>query len=207
MYIPKYFNITDEKTKYEIIEQNGFATLFSQHNGEPYATHLPLLLNRDERILYGHFARPNEQWKDIGEQKVLAVFQGPHCYISPSWYETNKAVPTWNYVAVHVYGEMKIVENEQELLGSLRDLVEKYENPASSYSLDDVEPSYIEGLSKGIVGFKIKIDRIEGKRKVSQNHSMERQELVIQQLEQIDSEDHKGIAGLMRENLIKNEEK
>ncbi|WP_459500223.1 FMN-binding negative transcriptional regulator [Bacillus sp. C1] len=205
MYIPKYFDIKDEKTKYEIIEQNSFATLFSQHSGAPYATHLPLLLNRNERILYGHFARPNEQWKDTENQEVLAVFQGPHCYISPSWYETNKAVPTWNYVAVHVYGEMEIVEDEQELINSLRDLVDKYEDQESSYLLDEVEPSYIEGLSKGIVGFKIKINRIEGKRKLSQNHSAKRQELVVKQLEQMDSEDHKGIAMLMRGNFIKNE--
>lgn len=88
MYIPKYFAIQDEKMKYKIIEQNSFATLFSQHNGEPYATHLPLLLNRETLTLHGHFARPNEQWKDIGTQQVLAIFQGPHSYISPSWYET-----------------------------------------------------------------------------------------------------------------------
>ncbi|MCI0765246.1 FMN-binding negative transcriptional regulator [Bacillus sp. TL12] len=206
MYIPKYFDVKDEATKYEMIEQNSFATLFSQHNGAPYATHLPLLLNRNERTLYGHFARPNEQWKDMGNQEVLVVFQGPHCYISPSWYETNKAVPTWNYVAVHVYGEMEIVVDEQELIDSLRDLVNKYEDQASSYSLDEVEPSYIEGLSKGIVGFKIKINRIEGKWKLSQNHSAERQELVVKQLEQMDSENHKAIAMLMKENLIKNEE-
>ena len=79
MYIPKYFAIQDEEMKYEIMEQNSFATLFSQHNGEPYATHL--LLNRETLTLHGHFARPNEQWKDIGTQQVLAIFQ-PHSYIS-----------------------------------------------------------------------------------------------------------------------------
>ncbi|HEK9102094.1 FMN-binding negative transcriptional regulator [Bacillus pfraonensis] len=198
MYIPKYFDIKDEKIKYEIIEQNSFATLFSQHNGAPYATHLPLLLNRNERILYGHFARPNEQWQDVRNQEILAVFQGPHCYISPSWYETKEAVPTWNYVAVHVYGEMEIVDDEQELIDSLRDLVNKYEDPASSYSLDEVEPNYVEGLSKGIVGFKIKINRIEGKWKLSQNHSAKRQERVVKHLEQMDSENHKEIAMLMK---------
>ncbi|WP_410983218.1 FMN-binding negative transcriptional regulator [Bacillus cereus] len=206
MYIPKCFDIKDEATKYEMIEQNSFATLFSQHNGVPYATHLPLLLNRNERTLYGHFARPNEQWQDVRNQEILAVFQGPHCYISPSWYETKEAVPTWNYVAVHVYGEMEIVENERELLDTLSDLVDKYEDKESSYSLNHVEPSYMNGLSKGIVGFKIKINRIEGKGKLSQNHSVERQELVVEKLEQMDSEDHKGIAMLMKENLIKNEE-
>ncbi|WP_242235443.1 FMN-binding negative transcriptional regulator [Bacillus cereus group sp. BfR-BA-01316] len=201
MYIPKYFTIQDEETKYEIIEQNGFATLFSQHNGAPYATHLPLLLDREARILYGHFARSNEQWKDSGNQQVLAVFQGPHSYISPSWYETNKAVPTWNYVVVHVYGELEIVEDEQELIDSLQDLVHKYENPKSTYSLNDVDPNYIEGLSKGIVGFKIKISKIEGKAKLSQNHSVERRGLVIEELEKVGSEGSRGIAGLMKKGV------
>ena len=185
MYIPKYFAIQDEEVKYEIIEQNSFATLFSQHNGEPYATHLPLLLNRETLILHGHFARPNDQWKDSGNQQVLAIFQGPHSYISPSWYETNNAVPTWNYVAVHVYGELEIVEDEQELIDSLQKLVHTYEDSKSMYSLNDVDPNYMAGLSKGIVGFKIKINKIEGKAKLSQNHSVERRKLVVERLERV----------------------
>lgn len=193
MYIPKHFTIQDEEKKYEIIEQSSFATLFSQHNGAPYATHLPLFLNREILTLYGHFARPNEQWKDSGNQQVLAVFQGPHSYISPSWYETNKAVPTWNYVALHVYGELEIVEDEQELIDSLQDLVHKYENPKSTYSLNYVDLNYMEGLSKGIVGFKIKINKIEGKAKLSQNHSVERRELVIEELEKVGSEGSRGL--------------
>ncbi|MED1381869.1 transcriptional regulator [Bacillus mycoides] len=201
MYIPKHFTIKDEETKYEMIEQNSFATLFSQHNGAPYATHLPLLLNRETLTLSGHFARPNEQWKDSGNQQVLAIFQGPHSYISPSWYETNKAVPTWNYVAVHVYGELEIVEDEQELIDSLQDLVHKYENPKSTYSLNNVDPNYMEGLSRGIVGFRIKINKIEGKAKLSQNHSVERRELVIEELEKVGSEGSRGIAGLMKKGV------
>ncbi|OUB14551.1 transcriptional regulator [Bacillus thuringiensis serovar yunnanensis] len=198
MYIPKYFAIQDEEMKYEIMEQNSFATLFSQHNGEPYATHLPLLLNRETLTLHGHFARSNEQWKDIGTQQVLAIFQGPHSYISPSWYETNNAVPTWNYVAVHVYGELEIVEDEKTLVDSLQDLVSKYEDPESTYSLNDVDPNYMGGLSKGIVGFKIKINKIEGKAKLSQNHSVKRQNLVVEKLEKVGSEESKRIAELMR---------
>ncbi|WP_242259300.1 FMN-binding negative transcriptional regulator [Bacillus cereus group sp. BfR-BA-01311] len=198
MYIPKYFAIQDEEMKYEIMEQNSFAILFSQHNGEPYATHLPLLLNRETLTLHGHFARPNEQWKDIGTQQVLAIFQGPHSYISPSWYETNNAVPTWNYVAVHVYGELEIVEDEKTLVDSLQDLVNKYEDPESTYSLNDVDSNYMGGLSKGIVGFKIKINKIEGKAKLSQNHSVERRNLVVEKLEKVGSEESKRIAELMR---------
>lgn len=202
MYIPKYFAIQDEEMKYEIMEQNSFATLFSQRNGEPYATHLPLLLNRETLTLHGHFARPNEQWRDIRNQQVLAIFQGPHSYISPSWYETKNAVPTWNYVAVHVYGELEIVEDEQALIGSLQNLVHTYEDPQSTYSLDDVDPNYMAGLSKGIVGFKIKISKIEGKAKLSQNHSVERRKLVVEELEKVGSEGSRGIARMMTWNSL-----
>ncbi|RST73060.1 FMN-binding negative transcriptional regulator [Siminovitchia acidinfaciens] len=202
MYVPKHFQIDDEEMMFDFIEKFSFATLFSQHNGEPYATHLPLTLNKDERALYGHFARPNPQWKDIQIQTVLSVFHGPHCYISPSWYETNKAVPTWNYVTVHVYGKVELIKDEHELMGSLNDMVLKYEAPGSSYRLRDVDAKFLSGMNKGVQGFKIKINRMEGKAKVSQNHSLQRQELIIKQLEQIPSSNEQQIASLMKANLV-----
>ncbi|RXI96331.1 FMN-binding negative transcriptional regulator [Anaerobacillus alkaliphilus] len=199
MYIPSYFKITDETMIYDVMKEYSFATLFSGHEGMPVATHLPLLLNADHTYLYGHFARPNKQWKDIKDQTVLAVFHGPHCYISPSWYETNQAVPTWNYVTVHVYGEIELVEDEDEVMRSLQDMVLKYEAPDSSYQLQEVDPEYLAGLNKGIQGFKMKINRVEGKAKLSQNHSVERKELVIEQLEQFpQNTDEQKIASLMK---------
>ncbi|MEH7238706.1 FMN-binding negative transcriptional regulator [Bacillus sp. JJ1562] len=201
MYIPKHFKINDEDTIYDFIKKYSFATLFSQHNGEPYATHLPLTLKKSENALYGHFARPNEQWKDAQNQQVLAIFQGPHSYISPSWYETMNAVPTWNYVAIHVYGKMEIIEDQNIILDSLNDMVEKYESPDSPYKLSDVDPSFIEGMSKGIVAFKINITKIEAKAKLSQNHPVERQELVIKHLENTSIQDNKQVAALMKKNL------
>lgn len=203
MYIPKYFRIDDEEVIYDFIEKYSFATLVSQHNGEPYATHLPLMFYKSERALYGHFARPNEQWMDVENQQVLAIFQGPHCYISPSWYETTKAVPTWNYVSIHVYGKLEIIEDKKVMSDSLNDLVNKYESPDSTYNLSGVDPSYIEGMSKGIVAFRINITKIEGKAKLSQNHPTERQELVIQHLENSSQHDQMQIASLMKENLQK----
>lgn len=200
MYIPKHFKITDKEIMYDFIEKNSFATLFSNHNGEPYATHLPFTLDRRNDFLYSHFAVQNEQWKDIGNQKVLVIFQGPHCYISPSWYETNKAVPTWNYVAIHAYGQMEIIENKQEIFNSLLDMVNKYEDPESSYNLNDVDSTFIEGMSRGIVGFKVKITEIEGKAKLSQNHSIKRQELIIKQLENTSDQNNQEIAELMKKN-------
>ncbi len=203
MYIPKYFKNDDEEMIYDFIEQNSFATLCSQHNGEPYATHLPLILNKEENVLYGHFARPNEQWKNIETQNILVIFQGPHCYISPSWYETNKAVPTWNYVSIHVYGHVEIVEEEQVLFDSLFNMVNKYEKQDSPYHLNDVDSDFIEGLSRGIVGFKMNMTKIEAKAKLSQNHSVERQKLIIKQLENSSEQNHQQIADLMKKNLQK----
>ncbi|MFE0505693.1 FMN-binding negative transcriptional regulator [Peribacillus butanolivorans] len=203
MYIPAHFKIKDETLAFDIIKEHSFATLFSQHNGMPFATHLPLILNKDNSYLYGHFARPNPQWKDIKNQTVLAIFHGPHCYISPSWYETNKAVPTWNYVTVHVYGEVELQEDEQELMSSLHDMVSKYEAPDSSYSLQDVDAEFLAGMNKGVQGFKIKINKIEGKAKLSQNHPLQRQESIVNQLEQISNTDEQQISLLMKANLKK----
>ncbi|GEN33583.1 FMN-binding negative transcriptional regulator [Aneurinibacillus danicus] len=201
MYIPEHFTMEDVTVAYYVIQENSFATLFSIHKGMPFATHLPLLLNKEQTYLYGHFARPNPQWQDIQNQTVLAVFHGPHCYISPSWYETNQAVPTWNYVTVHVYGQVELIEDEHELMSSLNDMVLKYEAPDSSYRLQDVDAEFLVGMNKGVQGFKIKIDRIEGKAKVSQNHSLHRQELIIKQLEQIPFPNEQQIASLMKANL------
>lgn len=201
MYIPSHFKMKDEQLAYDLIKEYSFATLFSQHEGLPYVTHLPLVLNSEKTYLYGHFARLNPQWKDIENQIVLAVFHGPHSYISPSWYETDKAVPTWNYVAVHVYGEVELVTDEEELKKSLEDLVNRYEGPGSSYKIEEIDSGYLEGMSKGVQGFKIKINQIEGKAKLSQNHPVSRQELVIQQLTQRTTTDELAIARLMKVNL------
>ena len=160
MYIPTHFKIKEETLAFDIIKEHSFATLFSQHNGMPFATHLPLILNKDNSYLYGHFARPNPQWKNIKNQTVLAIFHGPHCYISPSWYETNKAVPTWNYVIVHLYKE-EFIEDEQELINSLYDMVLKYEpsDTDSLYRLQDVDADFLARMNKGIQGFKKKLTK------------------------------------------------
>lgn len=123
--------------------------------------------------------------------------------ISPHLYETNQAVPTWNYVTVHVYGEVELLEDETELMDSLHELVLKYETTDSSYRLQDVNDEFLAGMSKGIQGFKIKINKIEGKAKLSQNHSLQRQELVTNQLEQISKTDEQQISSLMKANLKK----
>ncbi|XXM73237.1 FMN-binding negative transcriptional regulator [Lysinibacillus sphaericus] len=201
MYIPKQFRLTDDQTVHDIIRENGFATLISQGDGLPVATHLPLQLNEDRTCLHGHFARPNPQWKNIEAETVLAIFHGPHCYISPSWYETDQTVPTWNYVTVHVYGKMELVHDTEESMTSLEKLVAQYESDSSPYSLENVDPDYIAGLTKGIQAFKLHITKIEAKAKLSQNHPAERRARVIRQLEQIPREDERAVAEWMKRSL------
>ncbi|MFD0675221.1 FMN-binding negative transcriptional regulator [Cohnella sp. GCM10027633] len=200
MYIPKHFLVEDHEQIFDFINNNAFGILFSNHNNSPYASHLPFYLDTEEGYLYSHFARPNEQWKDIEGQEVMVVFSGPHTYISSSWYETNQSVPTWNYVAVHIYGQIEIINDQDEIISSLEKLVQKYEEPNSTYKLNDSNRLFVEGLSKGIVTFKMKIEKLEGKWKLSQNHSEDRQQRVIEKLEQSKSENAREISKLMRSN-------
>ncbi|MGE7981725.1 FMN-binding negative transcriptional regulator [Solibacillus sp. NPDC093137] len=200
MYIPKQYQLTDEQKIHQIINEYSFATVVSIHQGVPKATHLPLFLCEDSKFLYGHFARANTQWKDILNQQVLAVFNGPHSYISSSWYETKDSVPTWNYVSVHVKGFIEMMEDEEEIRRSLHHLIEKYETPNSSYDVNDVDSKYMTGLLKGIVPFKLRISSIEAAAKLSQGHSKERQKLVIDELLKRNDGFDEIIAKLMLEN-------
>lgn len=203
IYIPSYFEIKDSQELKEVIDSHGFATLTSVHEGTLTATHLPLLLSGNGTELIGHFAKGNRQWVDIEGQEVLVVFQGPHCYISPSWYETHDTVPTWNYVTVHVQGKVKLLKGEDSRLWqSMVDLTEKYEEPKSTYNLHNVDKGYVAALSKGVIGFTISIDHIEGKAKLSQNHSNERVERVISALTKLDKSDERAIAGWMKKKSL-----
>jgi len=198
MYIPSTFEVTDQEVLYTFMEDHSFAVLFSQLNHIPSATHLPLLLNRTEHCLYGHMTRANPQWKDI-QNEVLVVFNGPHTYISPSWYETNQAVPTWNYTAVHVTGEFSLIESSYELLQILEQTTHVYESSMTQpWEMSNLDSELLNHLSDGIVGFKIAISKIEGKWKLSQNHSKERRQRVIQALEEKSDDDSKQIANMMK---------
>lgn len=200
MYIPKQYQLKDEQKIQRIINEYSFATVVSIHQGVPAATHLPLYLSDDMKFLYGHFSRANPQWKDILDQQVLAIFNGPHSYISSSWYETKDSVPTWNYMAVHVNGLVELMEDEEEIRVALRHLVEKYEAPNSSYDVDVADSNYMNSLLKGIVPFKIRISSIDAAAKLSQGHSKERQALVIDELLKRNDGFDEEIAKLMLEN-------
>lgn len=205
MYVPSSFAETDQSVLHQFIEQHSFATLITHRESEPFASHLPLLLDRDsgkQGQLLGHFAKANPQSKTTPHEQVLAIFHGPHAYISPTWYEAENTVPTWNYQAVHVYGCYSAIEDPDELKAVIEQTVTFYETPQSTpWSMQNAEPEFIDQLLQGIVGFKIEIDRIEGKFKLSQNHPVERREKVIRALKQEHRDDSQAIAALMQSQL------
>lgn len=201
MYIPASFERSDPAELHAFVERHSFAMLVSTYDGEPLASHLPLLLAHDgagRRSLVGHMARANPQWRQADGQTVLAAFSGPHAYVSPSWYEAAQVVPTWNYAAVHVYGRFEAIHDTPALLDIVRAFVEFYERAAPE-PWRMPEDDFIARLTQSIVGFRIPIDRIEGKWKLSQNQPAERRQKVIAALERRNDENSRAVAALMRE--------
>jgi len=207
MYIPRRYEEKDIDKIHSFIRENSFGLLVSVKDGIPAGTHIPLLLEKDvdgRDILMGHISRGNEQKYALEDgAKVMVVFAGVHAYISPRWY-TQMNVPTWNYIAVHVYGTVKIVEGD-DLHAALRRLVDHYEHPMPRpVSVEEIpEKTYHENF-RGIVGFKIVIDEIQAAYKLSQNRDEQSYRQVVDELEKGDDE-AKGVAEEMkkRANLSK----
>ncbi len=205
MYLPSHFRTEDFETLAACIEDNSFATLITFDGAAPFATHLPLLFDksRGERgTLAGHVALGNAQWKHLQNLQenggeVLAIFHGPHAYISPSWYEAEEAVPTWNYVAVHAFGTPRLL-NDTELAAQLRAMVQKFESAFSQPWTGESQDDYQAKLRRGIVGFDIEITRLEGKWKLSQNRPEADRHKVIAALQNSPHDDDRAIAKLMK---------
>jgi transcriptional regulator len=173
MYMPKHFTVEDRAQQLQFMRDYGFATLVSQGGQGPTATHLPLTVEERDGgkiFLMGHVARANTHWKDLESgTEALAIFHGPHAYISPTWYEMHPSVPTWNYAAVHAYGKARLLDAAatRRLLKTLSDQYETgREKP---WRMEGLTNEYVEKMAAAIVGFEIVIDRIEGKFKLSQN--------------------------------------
>ena len=182
MYVPKMFKVTDLEEIHAFIEANSFATLVTTEKGKPIATHLPLEMKKqgEDYYLTGHLAYGNRQWRTF-DTEVLAIFQGPDAYISSSWYEQEE-VPTWNYQAVHVYGQATIIE-KKELIEDLTLMLTKYEeNREHPVLWDTLSSELLEKELKGIVGFKIKVNEIQAAYKLSQNRNNKDFRNIIEQL-------------------------
>ncbi len=199
MYIPHIYKNENIDEIEGFIQQNSFAILVNQTDGVPLASHIPLELEKNdagEDILVGHLAKANPQWKSFNaNNRVLAIFHGPHSYVSSSWYKEEE-VPTWNYIAVHIYGTIRIQE-EKQLFTSLNKLVDKYEK-------DSEDPVKIENLSKstmrqikGVVGFEITIEDIQAAYKLSQGRK-EDHPRIIEELSKRENPGSREIADEMK---------
>ncbi len=201
MYMPPGFRQDDLEALHKLMQDYSFATMVTQHQGTPFATHLPFVLAPDEGpygTLYGHMARANPQWQDFdANPEVLVIFQGPHTYISPSWYEVELSVPTWNYAVVHAYGSPRLITEYGALCTMLDTLVRTYEAQFPKPWLFQLPDDYVRKMVQGIVGFALPISRIEGKFKMSQNRSTTDQKRVATTLATSGDPMHAAVAELM----------
>ena len=206
MYVPSHFHVPDLNTLHDFIQQYSFGLLVSQVGGLPFATHLPFLLERESGehgTLVGHTARANPQCVAAKDQTVLAVFSGPHSYISPTWYAADNVVPTWNYVAVHAIGKLEIVEDQSNVSKIVQTTTDFYENSLPKPWSFNETTTFAERLLTQIVGFRIVIEKLEGKWKLSQNHPVERQEKVVAALRKQGDENSQAISEMMHDRLIR----
>ncbi|HKZ08254.1 MAG TPA: FMN-binding negative transcriptional regulator [Methylomirabilota bacterium] len=189
MYVPKHFDAPEAAWCHALIAGESFALLVSTGaDGTPFATHLPLLLDSGRGphgTLLGHVARANPHARLLAAAApTLAVFQGPHAYVSPAWYAVHPSVPTWNYVAVHATGRPTLIEEPARVKALLDRLVTTYEaRSAAPWRFESLAADYVDGMMRGIVAFELPIERLEGKAKLSQNRGAEDRAGAIRGLE------------------------
>ncbi len=191
----------DRKAKIEFIRNNSFGILFSLHEGGPWATHTPFIYIENEGsndVLLCHMAKANPQWKDVESSKVLVVFQGPHAYITPSWYTEKNQVPTWNYVTVHATGTASLLDGEAK-----KDLImmmlEFYQSDAGM--VDHLEEEPFRSMLRATAGVRITVEKLEGKAKLNQNKSVGSRMNVAEQLLKSDNPVTRNLGRTMIEEL------
>ena len=208
MYTPENFKVSDLQTLHLDMERWNFATLITPDaQGGLQVTHLPLLLKRDAGglgVLAGHMAKANAHWKAFNaDRESLAIFHGPHAYISPRWYHTDQAVPTWNYVVVHAFGRPRLLEGTESMQAHLMQLIQFHEGIGpSSWRPEKLSQETYAALLKAIVCFEMPILGIEGKAKLGQNRS--RQDILglIQGLQRTDSAAGRELAEITHRRIL-----
>jgi transcriptional regulator len=197
MYIPKLYREEDREKILEFLKQNNFPALVTYDGEKPIATHLPVEVIESEDggwIILSHMSRANPQWKSFGEQEALLIFQGAHTYISPRWYD-HVNVPTWNYMMVHIYGKVRLIEGD-ELYLLLSRLVKNHEEP-EAYSLEHLPQDFVQKEMKGIVGIAVDVTRVDAGYKLSQNRNDTDHENIVRKLEERGDEQSAGVAKVM----------
>jgi transcriptional regulator len=205
MYVPPAFREDDVANLHAAMRAARLANLITATAEGLIATPLPMLLDETEGsygVLYGHLARANAQWKAAPIGDAMALFMGPEAYVTPSWYatkrETGKVVPTWNYITVHAYGPVEFFEYADRLLDIVTRLTNLHERPrAEPWTVTDAPESFIQSQLRGIVGLRMPITRLEGKRKMSQNRSAEDRAGVAEGLAASDSAADRVVADLI----------
>ena len=205
MYIPPQFGQHDPAAIRSFVRRHSFATFTSTSaDGNLVASHLPLLLDEhagSQGTLVGHMARANPQWHALEGRPALAVFTGPHAYISPTWYAEPNTVPTWNYTAVHVCGTCRLVHDVDELGRILQDFVAFHEGSMPEPWQFDSKTDFARRLAAQVVGFRVDISHWEAQWKLGQNHSAARRRLTIAALNAQSDSGAREIADLMRATL------
>lgn len=199
MYIPKHYKENDVQEIKAFMKEHQFVTIVSNENNKPIATHVPINIHEENESLYitGHFAKNNKQWTTINQStSILIIFQGPHAYISSTWYE-EEDVPTWNYQSVHVYGDGRIL-SEHELIEDLTYLLDKHEKHRSNGASWDNMSENTRKQIKGIVGFEIEVKEIEAAYKLSQKRSEKEKSNIINELKKSSSSIDSEIANVMK---------
>jgi len=204
MYVPSAFRVDEPCKLAGFIQRHSFATLITHDGTAPFASHLPMLYRQegDHGTLVSHMARANPQWRDFAAGgEVLAIFHGPHGYVSPSWYETELAVPTWNYATVHAYGVPTLIEEPNLVVELLNETTSIYEASFEKPWRDELPAEFLDKLAQGIVAFEMPITRIEGKFKLSQNRSESDIQGVIDALSRSGDAESMALARTMRDFL------
>jgi transcriptional regulator len=202
MYIPSSFRVEDTAKLAAFMQRYSFATFITHDGNAPFATHLPMLFRPEaggHGTLLSHMARANPQWQHFASgREALAIFHGPHSYISPSWYKVEPSVPTWNYASVHAYGVPKTFSEHERIVSLLREIVSVYESSFEKPWPGILPDDYRDKMIKNIVAFEVPLTRLEGKFKLGQGRSAADTQGVFEALSRSEDADSRALAQLMR---------
>ena len=205
MYTPARHKESDPKAMLDFMKKYSFASMVTAGNGKPVATHIPFVIEEREgkTFLLTHIARANDQWKDFEHQTVLVIFHEPHAYVSAKFYDTKEDVPTWNYAAVHAYGTAKIISSREEVEKLFLKTFDFYDPSFHEQYKNDLSDEYKARLISRIVACEIEVTELQGKKKLSQNYSIEEVKRIIGEFSNSEDTLVKTVGSMMEEELKK----